>query len=128
MTPDTIKQLTDRLEDTIVRSHSSLASTYSEFQAETIARLSAIDESIKGIHRRQDITNGRIAHAENGIISLKEERVAADATLKNHIEYEKEREKKQDSSSTWWKQQLGWWAFLLVAGSFVYMLDKVSKL
>lgn len=128
MTDDAVQKLAEKLEDTFIRSHSALAKTYSDFQSENIERLGAIEESIKGIHRRQDITNGRIAHTENEVIALKESRAVMDNTLKGHIAYEKEREKRQDTSSTWWKQQLGWWAFLLVAGAFVYMLDKVSKL
>lgn len=128
MTDEAIQKIADRIEETITKSHSALSKTYSDFQSETISRLGVIDESIKGIHRRQDITNGRIAHTENEVIALKENRAAMDSTLKSHIEYEEARERKQDTSSAWWKQQFGWWAFLLVSGTFIYMLDKVNKL
>lgn len=128
MTDDEIKKLAERLENTIVSSHSSLTRTYSDLQSDTNVQLQKINDSLLGIQKRQDIANGRMAHSELEIQKLKENEIRFAERLENHLSYEEAKEKDEKETKNYWFRNLGWWMFTLISGAFVWMVTKIGKL
>lgn len=125
------KKLQDIIADVVGRSHMALSKTYSGQQAEILDVLGSLRADMEGlrvgqegIHRRQDIANGRTAKNEERVIGMIAEEARLRDMLENHMKWEEDRFKKEDDNSIWWKRNVGWYVFLAIMGIVFLILKK----
>ena len=128
MTEDEVTRFVDRIEKTIISSHSSLTKTYSDLQNDTNNKLEKLHDSMLGIHKRQDIANGRMAEAEIEIQGLHENEIRFAERLESHLKYEENKDKEEKDGKKYWTRNFGWWFFMLVSGTFLWMVGKANGL
>lgn len=100
--------------------------------SQIITGLATLEEGLKGIHRRQDITNGRIAKNEEKVAEIDKKLVGVDASigeLKDRNVREDERDGKAEANRTYWTRQFMeriLWIVLILSGVVLTKLGIIN--
>lgn len=103
---------------------------------EILTKLAEISSDVKGMHRRQDITNGRIAKNEEKVIELEKTNISILDKLSglekrnsDRDEAEKAEAVKRDGSKTFWFRQIAervLWVVVAIIGVILTKLGIIN--
>ena len=81
---------------------------------EIIENFAKLQEDNKGFHRRQDITNGRIAKAEGEILDIKTKQLLSDQSQRELLEDKDVRDNTKRKWSDFFLERLFWAGIVIV--------------